>query len=200
MKQCNNTHCEIPINLQEFGIRKASPDGLTHKCKICLRKAQTAKHRTKEGRIRSLLRTQKSSCIKRNYPMPTYTYTELSVWVLSQELFHTLFNAWEKSGFEKHLSPSIDRKDDYLSYTLDNIQLMTWKQNAGKARIDRKTGVNTKGMKAVSQFTLTGTAIAHYGSAALAARAVKGNAAHIHHVCTGSRNTHKKFIWKYTQA
>ena len=197
MKQCNNTHCEIPINLQEFGIRKASPDGLTHKCKICLRKAQTAKHRTKEGRIRSLLRTQKSSCIKRNYPMPTYTYTELSVWVLSQELFHTLFNAWEKSGFEKHLSPSIDRKDDYLSYTLDNIQLMTWEQNADKAKIDRKTGVNTKGMKAVKQFSLKGILIKEYPSLAIAARAVNGDRAHISAVCRDLRRTHKGFVWKY---
>src|ERR1019366_3715766 len=44
------------------------------------------------------------------------------------------FSAWEASGYPLGLSPSIDRIDNALGYTLDNIQILTQSENASKSR------------------------------------------------------------------
>lgn len=51
-------------------------------------------------------------------------------WSLRNSDFNTLFDAWVKSGYDRKLSPSIDRKDTSVGYTLENIQWITHSENS----------------------------------------------------------------------
>ena len=47
-------------------------------------------------------------------------------------LFDEIYEKWEESGFTRHLTPSIDRKNNNLGYTFDNMQWLTVSQNSKK--------------------------------------------------------------------
>ena len=82
-------------------------------------------YHSKIGKLSNLFHNQRLRCKKKGWEAPTYTQAELTEWALAIPKFHQLFDAWESSGFQKHLSPSIDRLDDYKTYSLDNIQVVT---------------------------------------------------------------------------
>lgn len=59
-------------------------------------------------------------------------------WSLSCKDFDCLYNEWVSSGFNRKLSPSIDRIDTSKGYTLDNMRWVTHSENSrsgGKSRI-----------------------------------------------------------------
>lgn len=70
--------------------------------------------------------------------------------LLSRELFYAfsksnqqfleLFSTWEQSGYERKLTPSIDRKFSNQGYTLENIQWITHSENSRKGAISRHYG------------------------------------------------------------
>lgn len=70
----------------------------------------------------------------RNHNLPSFTKEELWVWVQSncKQQFEKAHQAWVASGCQKGLKPSIDRLNNGNGYTLDNIQLLIWKENALK--------------------------------------------------------------------
>lgn len=51
-------------------------------------------------------------------------------WSLSNDAFNTLFDEWVSSGYDKKLSPSIDRKDTNYGYVLGNIRWLTHSENS----------------------------------------------------------------------
>lgn len=58
----------------------------------------------------------------------------------NEALYDELYSAWEKSGFNTKLAPSIDRKDNCLGYVEGNLQLITFSENVikGNDETDRK--------------------------------------------------------------
>lgn len=153
----------------------------------------------KERHIQDIYLNQLGSSSRRNIGAVQYTKQELTDWCLAQPLYHSLHADWVASGFLRELAPSVDRKDDYLPYSLSNIQLMTAKQNLDKGFADRAAGVNNKLSTSVDQFTLDGVYVATYPSCNLAGRAMgKINGSSIAAVCTGKRNKAHGYVWKYT--
>lgn len=51
-------------------------------------------------------------------------------WALADNTFHKLFEAWEKSGYSRKLSPSINRIDSSKGYDFDNIEWITHSLNS----------------------------------------------------------------------
>ena len=47
-----------------------------------------------------------------------------------EESFDKLYDDWVSSGFDKKLSPSIDRVDTSKGYTLDNMRWLTHSENS----------------------------------------------------------------------
>jgi len=43
-----------------------------------------------------------------------------------------MLNYWIENDCIKDLVPSVNRLDDYINYSLDNIELVTWKENNDK--------------------------------------------------------------------
>lgn len=94
--------------------------------------------KTKKGLCSKIYQNQKLNCRRRGRPSPTYTMIELREWMFSQKKFHVLFDNWKRLDFQKAYSPSVDRIDDKISYTMANIQLMTWEENNQKGYNSRR--------------------------------------------------------------
>lgn len=155
--------------------------------------------KTKQGLCDSIYYIQTSNCRKRNYNQPEYSREEITKWLLNQNLFHRLFKTWEESGYKKLLIPSIDRKDDYKSYTFDNIQLMTWGENKLKGFNDKINGINTKQCKAVLQFDLEDNFIKEYYSIRQAGRDTGVHQSTISANCINRLSHAGNYIWKHKE-
>ena len=197
-KRC--TDCGNVKSLNDFYKNKNFKDGLQYYCKECEIKRKLDYYNSKNGLITIIYLNQKGKSKKRGYALPSYTKMELVKWWFSQHLFHELYTNWINSGYKKGLKPSIDRKDDYKSYTFDNITLTTWDENNKKGHRDRKNGVNNKDSKAVLQYDKQGNFIKEYYSISQASRDTFTDKSHIGHVCRGEMKTSGGFIWKYKNA
>lgn len=58
---------------------------------------------------------------------------EFYEWALANPTFHELFQAYERSGYERRLAPSPDRIDPNKGYTLDNMRWLTMSENSARA-------------------------------------------------------------------
>ena len=106
-------------------------------CKTC-KYLQTVEARRKpEGWCNKVFHNQVKSSKRRGHNPPDYTRFDLYSWTLAQPNWETLYNNWMQSGWQTNLVPSIDRLDDTLPYSFNNIQLMTWKENNDKGRKSR---------------------------------------------------------------
>ena len=191
IKTC--TKCKQEKQFSEFGYQKASKDGLKYECKECRRD----RHHSKNGLITRIYDGQRSSSKDRGRPMPDYSKSELTDWLLSQPVFHRYFKYWGDSGYKTMLSPSCDRIDDYLPYSLENIRLTTWKENEYRGHSDRKNGINNKHSKAVLQFTREGILIDEYYSQHQACRDTGVANSSISNCCRGILKTAGGFVWCY---
>lgn len=88
---------------------------------------------TKKEKITQLYTSQRRNSSLRGHGKPQYSIKELREWMLSQDLFHSLFKTWEENNFSRRLAPSIDRINPDIGYCFSNIQLMTWGDNFKKS-------------------------------------------------------------------
>lgn len=173
--------------------------GRRSQCKSCEKIGLIKYNRSKKGLINRIYNSQKNNSIYRGYSVPAYTLCELKKWCLSQDVFHELYYKWVDSKYNKELRPSIDRKNDYKSYTFSNIQIITWRENYIKYCNDAINGINTKRCKGVKKYDLSGNFIEEYYSISEAARQNNMDNKHISSVCKGvkSRGSANGFIWRY---
>lgn len=155
--------------------------------------------KTKEGLLAKSYSAQLDACRKRNHPAPNYSLDEFRSWVITQPIFDELYVAWVDSGYEKDLIPSTDRLDNSKSYSFDNLQIVTFKQNRENVYIDRKNGVVKTLDKVVIQLTKAGEKVAEYFSLAEAQRATGIFSQNISLVANGQRKTSGGFIWKFKE-
>lgn len=155
------------------------------------------RYKTKKGMSRVIYYKQIDSSIKRKDPLPNYTLEEFRVWLFSRKNFNQLFKNWIESNYYKWLKPSADRINDYLPYTLDNLRLVTWKENYLKYINDKKNGINNKVNISVLQYDLNGNFIKEFYSVSQAMRETGVDNSHISAVCRGKRKTAGCFKWVY---
>ncbi|QDP62365.1 MAG: hypothetical protein Unbinned8472contig1000_65 [Prokaryotic dsDNA virus sp.] len=55
-------------------------------------------------------------------------------WALNSEDFHTLFQIWEDSEYDRKLTPSVDRVDSEKGYITSNMEWVTHAENSGRSR------------------------------------------------------------------
>lgn len=195
MKQCSK--CKGIKELSEFHKCLPNKDGLTGSCKKCHRDKALKRNRSLSGFIELKYRNQNTSCKSRGHNPPEYTLDEFKEWILSQDKFHVLFEEWVKSDYDRNLSPSVDRLDDYKGYSFDNIQLMTWDENRLKGHRDAMNGINNKRSIIVMQFDLNEVFINEYYSACQASRDTGVHQGTIGMCCRGEQRMAGGFKWKY---
>lgn len=193
--------CIICKTLKEFKFfykDKCRIDGYAIDCKECNNNRKRKHGRTKKGVVMNIFSTQKRSSKKRSHNPPSYTKQDLREWIFSQPLFHKLYDKWVDSGYLKYLKPSIDRKDDNIGYTIDNIQLMKWCENKQKSHDNMRSGKlkhGTNPQKKVLQFTKNNIFIKEYVSLNEASRQTAVFVSNISSCCREKYNTAGGFIW-----
>lgn len=199
-----NKKCKIcdeikPFN--QFYIDSRSSKG-SHRteCKQCSKEKAKKWFRSPEGWMSKIYSTQKRSSKKRNHPSPTYTKKELGDITFRNPIFKKLFKDWIESKYNKDLTPSYNRKDDNLPYTLNNIELTTWKNNDNLGNIALKNGYGKNSKKVIGTHLKTGEIIT-FESAELAAKylGLKSGSA-IRQLCRGLkwRKSVKGYSWENT--
>lgn len=157
--------------------------------------------RSLPGLLTLIYSNQKMTSNKMGRPLPTYTKQELADWLQQQPNFQLIWDNWVNSGYEKYLSPSIDRIDNNLGYTLSNIQLVTWRENLLNQKKQNISGeyLHAKS-KAVTMLTLEGDEIETFPSLAIAARSINGRSVGISNiaaVANGKWKTAYGYKWKW---
>lgn len=135
MSQCRKCNKEdVKLNLK----------GL---CRTCARKFP-------KTFLRETYFSQINNSKVRGLPLPNYSFEEFRSWILAQPNFKSLYKAWVNSKFDKYLKPSVDRIKEWETYTLDNIQVITWAENKAKGEQDCKEGKRYHIVKPVCSFDL----------------------------------------------
>jgi len=156
--------------------------------------------KTKKGLVSRIYFNQIESSKRRGHDIPSYTQNELFEWVCSVPFFDSIYNNYVLSGYQKMLVPSVDRINDNLPYTFDNIQLMTWRENKDKAHRDMRIGKLTHGTKPqipIIQYDLEGNIIFEHHSIMSASRETGVDDGNIVKVCKGFRKTAGGYKFKY---
>jgi len=153
--------------------------------------------------FRRVWHNQKKTAKARGMAPPDYTLDEFIDWLKQQPHLTDLWTAWQKSGHQRKLAPSVDRKDDSISYTLSNITLMTWEENNRKSHKDLRAGkLNPNSItsaKRLGQYHKDGTFIAEYLSAGHAEKQLglcKGARTNIRAAALGKLQTAYGYVWK----
>ncbi len=118
-----------------YGVRRDRDNAPKSLCKDCEREAVVKYQKTKKGVIGLLYNSQKKHSKTRGHRPPEYTKQEFKDWIVSQTLFHELYDEWKQSGYIRRLKPSVDRKYDDIHYCMSNIQLMTFGENNAKPNV-----------------------------------------------------------------
>lgn len=56
-------------------------------------------------------------------------------WAKNDESLKKLFEEWKQSGFQRKLSPSVDRKDPEKGYFLENMEWVTHSENSRRGAL-----------------------------------------------------------------
>ncbi|XAG95312.1 hypothetical protein MIF8_21 [Erwinia phage MIF8] len=191
MKIC--ARCGVSEENVEFSKSK-------YTCKPCTVIITREYYRTPRGLTRKIYNNQIMTTHKMGRNKPAYSREELESWMMANGLL-VLHKVWEASSYDKWLSPSIDRIDNTKSYSLDNIRLVTWRENLNAQKAQNKSGeyLHAKS-KAVDQYTLGGVYVASYGSCRIAMRSLgleKHGSSNIASACNGKLKTAYKYLWRW---
>ena len=156
-----------------------------------------------KGLVKRIFNHQLRNCLQRNHTPPSYTEEELYEWYVGDTAHLQLHEAWKQSNFDRELVPSIDRLDNDKSYSLDNIELVTWAEN--KRRAYKAIRANTLknptllqgGHKPVVQYDVNKTKVGEFISITAAERATGIDHRPISDACLGKRKSTGGFLWAY---
>lgn len=59
------------------------------------------------------------------------------IWALSDHTFNVLFSLWEVQGYDRKLTPSIERVDSACGYKLSNMEWLTHSENSRRGVISK---------------------------------------------------------------
>lgn len=103
--------------------------------------------KTKRGFLMRLYRNMKSRVTgiqRAKYHLYAGCYLlpkeEFYIWANESELFHTLFSSWKQSGYNRKLTPSVDRISSDLGYELSNMEWVTNSENSRRGVLNKHYG------------------------------------------------------------
>lgn len=195
-KICRVCKKEKPLNM--FSLASGNKDGYNMRCKQCVAEHARNYYKTLPGLITHIYNSEKQSSHDRKHPIPAYTKKELKLWLYNHGV-EEFFIVWKLSGYQKNLRPSVDRLNSIEPYTLQNIRLVTWKENNDAAYTERKTCRRiTKQCRKINQLDDNHNIIATFKSIAAASRITSIQRTNINAACSGKID-HRAggYFWKY---
>ncbi len=67
---------------------------------------------------------------------------EFYCWAMNDPTFYSLFVKWEQSGYERKLTPSVDRINSSSGYSLDNMEWVTHSENSRRGAYNRHAALH----------------------------------------------------------
>ena len=199
MKTCVNCLEDKGVG-EYYGYIKAGDIKTTYHafCKVCDRERNDKIKKSLNGRLTSIYSDQRKSCIKRKMNPPTYTRHEFDQFMYNSTPYRKLHDEWKEQNYPKRLSPSVNRLDDYKTYSLDNIEVITWEEHQRKTQSDRtiRKGKNKKIWRAVVQLDIEDNLIDVYENIKQTSD-FGFNISAVGNCCRGVVNKHKGFKWSY---
>ncbi len=186
--------CKIDKKINLFSKGKSE-------CKKCSSDRNKDWRLSKLGLIATIYNNQKNHSKKRGHRPPEYTKEELTDWLFSQPLFHTLYSEWKGSGYKRRLIPSVDRKHDDIHYCMGNIQLMVFRDNYLKYSYQLLNGETDRGnIKSVVATNMINGDILYFHSVSEGARYCIGEESGNANICKalkGKINSAYGHKWAY---
>lgn len=189
--------CGIEKNIDDFTPEKYKNTLKFTRCKLCMVKKSQKYQKTIDGVISLSFSRQKYFSKMRGMRPPEYTKRELEMYLKNNLFFQAIYGEWVASGYDKWLRPSIDRIDDFLPYSFDNILVTTWRENFNKQIADTMNAIGTSGLKckAIIQLSIEGEFIAEFHSISFARRQTGING--IDASLADPRKTAGGYKWRY---
>ena len=106
-------------------------------CKKCTSYVKYYEVIPAEVYMKSMYNKQRTNATRRGDAIPTYSFEWFKEFLYSNG-FDELYQKYLESNRFKDLAPSVDRINANLSYTEDNIQLLTWRENYLKGTEDKR--------------------------------------------------------------
>ena len=197
IKRCKD--CLKNKNLDLFYNCSSNIDGKQGRCKKCSENKRKEKYRDKKERIKVIYRQQVSRCKAKWWPPPKYSKKELIERCLSNEDYHKIYENRASCWYAKDMVPSIDRLNDYETYSFDNIQVLTWEKNREKWHLDKVNWINNKTSRKVYQFNKNWKLIWHYPSIVIAAKKTWACNSTIWECCRGKSKMSWWYYWSYSE-
>ena len=154
MKQCKT--CQEVKDLNEFVKHKECKDGHTNCCKKCKLELQKISRQKTNNKYTKIYEKTIAGFLMRAYRnmhsrisgiqyKKHHLYVGKSIlskddfynWTISNNDFMNLFAIWQKSNYQNKLTPSVDRLDVKLGYSIDNMQWITHSENSKKGALSR---------------------------------------------------------------
>lgn len=113
--------------------RKANGNAATHKYEKTPRGFLVRCYRNMQSRVTGI-QWRKAHLYKGKSLLPR---EEFYKWALNDQNFRTLYVTWGQSGYDRKLTPSINRIDSNEGYDPDNIEWLTHSENSRLGAINR---------------------------------------------------------------
>lgn len=143
------TQCDESLPSDSFYVGR-------NKCIKCYRRHQRTRDRTVEGHIKRIYGGMKhrvsGGLLRANMKfngrahgaeyyvgLPLIAKDEFLTWSLQDPEYRRLHNEWVDSGFERRLTPSIDRIDSRFGYLHPNIEWVSLSENCKNINLFRST-------------------------------------------------------------
>jgi hypothetical protein len=156
MDQKKCTKCGEVKSLELFPVNKKSKSGRKAKCKDCTN-AERRKHRKLIGNTDNklyektfkgfLMRTYRNMESRVTGVQKKKAHLYLGLELLPRDEFYSwasadrdlaeLWDVWVLSGYQRKLTPSVDRKDSSKGYILDNMRWLTHSENSRLGNLSR---------------------------------------------------------------
>lgn len=146
----------------------------------------------------------KSRIKRKNFDKECFTLSEFLVWIMNNKNYKNIYINYINNFKDRNSCPSIDRLNDYETYSFDNIRLVTWKENKDKYNSDRLIGKNTKQSKPVISICIMTGETKLYHSAHYASQQTKITRSSINRSCRSNVDSCKKsrsgmFVWMFQE-
>ena len=199
MKVCSK--CGESKPLTEFHNSTALKDNLFYACKPCILEQVRDYYKTKRGVVARIYNNQIMNSNDRGHDRPEYTLNELYDWILDNDDFSRIYDRWFEAGDIK-IKPSIDRLDDSIGYSFENIQVIEWQDNYRKRHQQMRDGLIDNPfnkIRAVVRLTKEGEYTDIYISTREAERITNTNHANISKACREKHRIVNGTYWRYLE-
>ena len=148
--------CGIEQNIYEFRKQKETHDGHANQCRICLNEIQRIKRKENGNDATHRYEKTPKGFLMREYRnmesrvtgvqkkkahlylgLPLLDRESFYIWGYNQIEFHALFEAWEASGYNRKVTPTVDRINSNRGYELGNMEWVTHSVNSQRGAVSR---------------------------------------------------------------